>query len=619
MSTNPPSMNRRTFLKAGAGAAAGGAVLSGSEVGPLDLDGISPTGEANAIAGLTAVVIGGAAITWSTGALVSAMSSDDPPDGLGPETLKTQSYQAIKKRKSVNQSTFVDNQNIIKYIPEAAFSEAKLAALDEIKNGATKDATINAGKKAVNDHFATVEKNLLKSWNESVREWMGIATSIQNHQDTGINSVTQPPNTSKSTNTDYYSFKGWSWSESEEDVTLSNTETFTLERMYASVSFGGGGGAVWWTPLGSSAARISQTSQSGTVYPEMEWTYNETIKVLPHSDWNAVWSSIQTTRQDVIDNVTLWVDNTYDKIQTGELSPDEYLSAADMSNMVAQDADRAQAIGDLVAMNVPGDYDQEATVQLLDDDITVKGYLATTDTTNVSSLSAGTEIDPAATDQDGNPLYETWYLAFRPGTYIEEWTAWDSSYGIQGGEIRFTEDPTMQNGFDLGESYGYAIETTAGETANVLAKEFSEETDDSGNTYWAVDLSGQLETLITDVDRVRRVYEGGNPQTYQTMIVQQPFKVTEIEGESSSVTIQQNREPQTDDNYMSDEEWQKIIDQQEELIKRYEDAKNSGLALPGIPGLPSIPTLPGLGVVESAIAVVVGIPVLGAILNAATN
>jgi len=288
------------------------------------------------------------------------------------------------------------------------------------------------------------------------------------------------------------------------------------------------------------------------------------------------------------------------------------LSATDFANTIAADADQAQAIGNLLALNIPGEYENEMTVEFSDGSV-YQGFLATTDSTNVPKLTAGTSINPDATDDNGNALYETWHFAYRPGSYIEPVNSYDDAYGIQGGEIRFTTDPTTQDGQQLGDSVEYVVETSKGESATIVPSDLTQETIDS-TTYWTVDLSSQLDETVAEINRVRRVYAGEKPDTYRTMTVNQPFTITAIDG-ADSVQIQQHREPQTDDNYVSDEEWQQMNDKVDELIKRYEDAQNSGIAIPGLSDLTGLPTIPGLNLIESGI--VVGLGILG--LNAATS
>jgi len=570
-----PLLTRRQALKTGAGAVAGGAVLSGSDVGPLDLGGVSPTGEADAIA---PIVVAGGIGAAGAGAWflheVGVLAPDSPTDGLGPDALQQQIYQTALKRKSYNQSTFVDTENLIKYIPEAAFSKGKLAALEAINNDATESEAINAGQQAANSHFATIEENFMKSWNESLTELNNMIGSVESHSNLDLSDVIYIPTNNLP----------------DPPIRVSSNPLQLRDGSEMEVKEWGNswqGGQSYYDPRDSNDKPMIVESPSGS-----------TIEYLIPTPWNDVWSSMQSTFDDVLNNISMWVSNTYSEIQSGELSPDEYLSATDFANTIATDADQATAIGNFLALNVPGEYDHEMTVEF-DDGSVYQGFLATTDTTNVPELSAGTSINPDATDTDGNALYETWYLAYRPGSYIQPIDYYDADYGIQGGTMRFTSDPTTDSdGNALGDSVEYAIETSKGEQATIAPADVTEETIDS-TTYWTVDLSDQLDETIAEINRVRRIYVGENPDTYKTMVVNDPFTITEIDG-TDSVTIEQHREPQTDSNYITEEEWQEIQNQQEDLIDRWEDASQGGglIDVPSL-GLPKLPGwIPGSGLVQ---------------------
>jgi len=608
-------LTRRAALKAGAGALAGGTVLSGTEVGPLDLGGVSPTGEADAF--IDTVVFGpvmaGAAFVDS----VATTIASDPPDGLGPDTLRTQIYQDALNRKSVNASTFIDNQNLVKYMPEGTFSTGKLDAIEAIHNDATQNEAIDQGQSAAQSHFAIVEKNFLNSWNESVAEFRNNLDALRAHPDLSPMDVIGLNATDSNTTMDGSNVASGSWNINTRDVQLSDGSSFTVKsvqtpRVGMNQPSAGGFGRVEFDPLRLVWSELSSNMNDygGWFYLDITGPSGTVSHYLDAGRWHDVWSSMQSTFSDTQSNIALWVSNTYSGIQSGDLSPGDYLSATDIANMIAADASQAQAIANFIALNVPGDYEHELTIEF-DDGSIYQGFLATTDTTKVSKLTAGTSINPNATDDNGNALYETWYLAFQPRSYIEPIDSYDDGYGIQGGQIRFTRDPTTTaDGQSLEGGVEYVVETSKGEQATIAPADFTQETS-NGSTYWTADISDQLEETIANINRVRRVYAGEQPDTYRTMTIDQPFTVTSIDG-ADSATIQQNREPQTDTNYRTDEEWQTLLEQQKELIERWKKAKNSTIF--GGFNFGGFPTLPGLGIIESAIAVILGI--LG--LNAAT-
>jgi len=530
---------------------------------------------------------------------IGVLGADQPPDGLGPDTLQTTVYQAAVKRKSVNQSTFTDNQNLIKYIPEAAFSKGKLAALDAIKNGATESEAINQGQAAANSHFATIEENFLKSWNESAAEFGNSFGALQSHPDLSPMDAIGMTATDSNTSMNESNVASGSWNITTRDVQLSDGSSFTVKSVQTPQvgmhqGNDGGFGAAEFDPLRLNWFDLtsSMNDYGGWFYLDITAPSGTVSRYLDTETWNSVWSSMQSTFDDILNNISVWVSNTYSGIQTGEISPDQYLSATDLANSISSNSAQAQAIGNLLALNVPGAYEHELTLEF-SDGTTCNGFVATTSSTNVPKLTAGTSINPDATDADGNRLYETWYLAFRPGSYIEPIDYFDGSYGIQGGTIRFTSDPTSQPDGQPLDAVEYVVETSKGETARVVPSDFTKETIDS-STYWTADLSAKLSETIADVSRVRRVYAGEKPDTYALTTVNQPFTIAAIDG-ADSVTVQQHRPPQTDSNYVSDEEWTAFGDTRDELIDRFNDAGS------GAGGASWGDQIPDLGILPDAI------------------
>ena len=625
-------MTRRQALKTGAvGLGTIGTLglsQSGVDIGPLDVQG--PVGEADALGPLGGLlVVGGVAVAgsfaagWATRE-AEIIGSDDVPDGLGPETLQDQVWQKAKIRESYIDNSIGQARNTLQYMQDNAFAEGKRAALDLLNDpdsSPTKSEVINEAQMAADEHFATVEENLINAWNASVDQFEIMRGSVVSHPDLSPGSI--------------FSASG-NWTLQSDDpetqnVVLRDDREVKIKAPVVKHSTGdwevvtpirgvdsGTVSGISYLDYAVDSSRFEQ-KRGGQAHPIISVSHPEfpASTLLQTVGDGAEWwyeggvaeafFRVQQAAGNVAENLSLWVDNTYSEIQSGEISPAEYVTGSDLAENIAAENPRARAVSDLVAMNLPIDLDGEMTIKLLNDEITMQGFLAVTDNTNLSKLEPGDTLDPQATDQDGNPLYGTVYFAFRPGTYIQPWSEWAESYGIQGGEIRFTADPTQTSEGYAIENAEYVIETAQGETARVGPGAFSEESID-GTTYWTADLSADLDQTITDVNRIRRVFAGGEDQsnTYTTTILEQPIEVVEIEGKDS-VELQKPRKAQTVDNYTTDEEWQQIIDRQKELIERFEDATAGGGAggdsiLDDLPRLGLLPGwVPGGKFVEYAI------------------
>jgi|GEM_PF-1192590 len=605
-----PTFDRRTFLK-GAGLTAGAAAIGANPR-------VSPIGESEAFAPLVAAgVVGAAAVGAGMGWIardIDPLNQDPAPEGLTPDALKQQVYQSGLKRESNNASTFVDNRNVINYMPEAAFTDAKKAAMQAMDEGKSESEVVSAGEQAANAHFVTVEKNFLDSWNETVNEFAATRATVESHADVTASNVLTPY--ARSTGTDYVpntseniSLQGTSnVGSTTKSITLRDGSTYDLQ----SVSFDGDfAKADTWT------ATVTYDPLGYTYDGNYSWSHLENLAIEAtgldgsviyggYQDWNAVWSDLQTVCDQVISDLNTWVSNTYGQVQTGEIDIANLITAGD----IASTKDVPQAIADLVAANIPADLDNQITVEM--GQHTLSGFIATTDQNALSEVAPGDTIDPNATDDSGNPVYGTIYLAQDPVEWRFDWQAYDDSKGVDGGLVWFTRNPAEIDGMQSNDLI-HEITTGAGETATVTPSDFSETTDGSGNPVWEVDLSDQLENQITTIDTITT---GANvdESNYSVTILDETFTVTSTES-GDPITIDQNREPQDDSNYITQDEWDQLLQQQKDLIDKYEEAQNDPVFGGGLFSDTSIPTLPGLGVVESGVVVLLGI--LG--LNVATS
>ena len=102
---------------------------------------------------------------------------------------------------------------------------------------------------------------------------------------------------------------------------------------------------------------------------------------------------------------------------------------------------------------------------------------------------------------------------------------------------------------------------------------------DNGDGTWSYDASSELETNITNVESARFVSTSTETQ-YETLQLDGSFTVDKLmnteSGEEVSTTSFDNAQPQTDDNYITQEEWGDLEQQNQDLIDKYEDSQQSG-------------------------------------------
>jgi len=472
--------------------------------------------------------------------------SDEAADGLSASALKQQIYQTARTRKSTNASTFIDNQNIISLgFENTLYTEGKVAAIEALNDQKSQSEVETAALDAMEAHATTVEKNLLKSWNESVNEAASLYSAIEEHPDLSPSDELYGPNGEMSV------FAGTLEGTPTKTVTLSDGTDFDVERISH-------GSDVEWGPTGLS------TGDGAHWWVEID---GEDFTYLEYAPWNSLWSDLQSAITDVNDGLITWVGTAYEEVQSGDIEITDLQTPQTRANMMAEEGAQAQSIADLQALNVPIDVGREVTVELSSTSATLRGTLGLTSPDAVT-LEAGTTYDP--TSWDAGDAYLTYDVSTGQGS----WSAYEE--GVDGGTITLEEEPY--------EDTLYRFDTAANETAEVTAENFTAVNDSGGEvdpqnaTHWEADVSSQLETAITEITEAD-FYARADESRYVTIQIQEEFTleaITNLETNEEAESMEfQDTEPQTDDNYITQEEWTELEEQNEELIEKYEESQES--------------------------------------------
>lgn len=540
-----PELTRRQLMRGAATAGAGAITFRAADDLGLDPD---PVGEADAIAPIVVAgiaggsALAGAATGWALRE-TEVIGSDDPPEGLTADALHLKVYETANARESTLKSTYVDNLNLIEGAKNVAYSEGKLAAIQAINNQKTESEVTSAATQAANAHWATVQKNFLKSWREAVLEYEKFMATVVGHPE-----LTRSINDNGS-GKEVHAYTSEGETRINRDIELADGSTYRIPYLgHPSVDDA-------WNPLqqtGSNPCQITHPSKS------------EKTDYLDHDQSNSVWSKIDTAVTNTSDGLIKWVQNVYGEVQAGELDPDNLFSPAELARLSA-DSGVDKAIADLMALNVAVELEREAEIYLPNKGATIYGQLGYTGS---GELSTGT-VDPTA---DSESYYLTYDISRGEGT----WSAYETA--VDGGTVTFTSEPYPKS--------QYRIKTVAGETVDITTSALSE-TDAGG--AWEVDISDQLDDAITEIAEVR-YYAQTDETQYETIQLENTFEIksfTDPEGNKHDTTSFTKSEPQTDDNYVTKEEWQDLKEQNEKLIERYKEAKNDdgGLFSDGSNGL----------------------------------
>jgi len=584
--TNSSRIDRRTFIK-GIGATGAAGVGLASRQGPIgDAEAIAPA----IVVGVTAAAGGAAAYDWLVRDYIVG-DADSPPEGLTAEALENQIYQSARARQSNNASTFIDNKNLVDGLRETAYVEGKIAAIDALNEQQSSSEVSSQAVQAANDYITTVQENLLKSWNESVKELWSFADAIKEHPDLSLHNILgneEGIDNGPATLEDLI--------ESTTSTELADGTDFEINRLESD------------TGSNEDGEYVAFTGQhyDSTDFETVVQTDSGEVTYLVRDEWDEIWDKIGDVADDVTDGLVLWADSVYSDVQSGEIDVEELITPRERAAMMSEEEGMAQAIADLAALNIPVDVEREATIYLPHVDATVRGTLGITQDQPIES---GQTYDPDE-DIDGS-VYLTYDVSLGEGT----WGAYET--GVDGGEVTFTDEPWPGT--------IYRLDTTAGETVELVDDDFTavdadgEEVDDwEDPDRWIVDISGDVETAITEVDEVR-YYAAEDETRFETIQLQNEFTVERIEDTSSGEEVEsmvfESSEPQSDDNYITQEEWDELEEQNQELIEQYEESQDSGggIGLPGFGG----DGFDDLGPAGAVVGVGIAAAVLGGIIQVA--
>ena len=506
-----------------------------------------------AVAGAAVSAIGGVGVGWTLREY-EVIGSNPPAEGLTSGVLKQNTYQTARTRKSENASTIVDNRNILDGAEHTAYTDAKVAAIEELNAGSSESAVLDAANAAIDSYETTVKKNFLKTWNESAAELDMMLSTVADHPETSYGDVWVKP--------------GGEGNEvitvmmEDTTVTLPDGTDFGVHRIDLTLE---GAPADYnlnsnWDPTGLNTS----SGDMQTVYAEDKridvqgYDGADNLQYLVADTWTSFYDEMNTTFQNVRDGISTWVTNVYGDVQSGDIEIDDLVTPRERASMMSDDEGTPQAIADLIALNVPVDPDREATITVEDTGATLPGTFALTDSSD-GPLEVGTTYDPANFSGD---IYFTADMSLVEGP----WDAYNS--GVDGGTITITSEPY--------EGTAIEVTTTADETVTVPAADWSAV---DGSEEWTYDASDDLETAITEVSDAR-FHSTAEETQYDTLQLKGSFTVEKLvnqeTGEEADSTSFENSEPQNDSNYISQEEWEDLEEQNQKLIEKYENSQSGG-------------------------------------------
>lgn len=559
-----PVMDRRRFMTV-CGTCAGAAAVG------TRYPAFSPVGSARALPPLAAYAAGvtAAYVAREVSDYLTGESYEGLENYVGGEALHADMHRRAREQQSADESVFVGFANHLEDSQNAALSHAKAAAINAI-NENEDDATVHAqAAGAIEDYYATLQKNVLGHWNEQIEKIQFAFQTAEDHDEVE--------------GTSDLIFMGFTDFEGvpeivERDIELTNGETH-VEKYFDEYYTNASSNPYEGRQVISLSDAICTREDSITVQDEYEGssfdnrvfliTYQkpddthgqETEGFLyvggsPVEQGSAdggqiqiteLWDEIPEQRDDAMNNIDIWIDNVLQSVEAGDIDLSDVMDPATFSAHYAADEDShyAWAAADLVAIGVPLDLDGgEALIRLEESGWEARGLLGVGDR-EFTDMAVGETYDPENID---GPVYLVY-----DGEMSERELDPDDYDGMNGTTLTLYDEPEV----------GTLIQVMIDGTGYVQdADSFSEGEDSDGNPYWEAEYPDETEDA--EIDGVY-VYTEEGTESGMTQI-DEPFTILEYFGsdgeEVDSVTFS-DPNYQTAENFITQEEWDEWRDAQE--------------------------------------------------------
>ena len=447
-------MNRREFLRRGT---AGAVAVGGLAYAKPPVQNAQAFPPALVAAGGIAV---GAAAGYLTRSIQDYVTADDFDEGAYDEANDEQVYNAVYESaiqiRSSNNTVLTTINNNISLGQNAAFSEAKKAAIEQLNLGNDASAAEAAAKEANADYWSVPQENFANHFGKQI--------SI-------LESLTKAVSSSGLSESDVFrwadeddSFADSTWNFEDRDLGLANGEFIKYRTHHFSTSN---------TSPETSTLRVD-TSRNGAI--SMRSKYDQP-RYLFFDGYAFVdtWESITDNKEEVDSNIETWVPAVAEEYESDDLSLDDVISPSDIANNAADSDGFAYAGADLASLGlstIGGNWD----IRLEESDVIVRGtiYLLTDET-----LATGQTYSP---DNIDGPVYLAY--EWEDGQFDDEpagsdLIALEQEFTILGGEAgEWVEDEDGERVYEtqtIGEGEEISFSETYQSTTDTDIEAFREE------------------------------------------------------------------------------------------------------------------------------------------------
>jgi len=457
-------VTRRGLFRRGATAAAGTAAIvgGGSRIAPR----YSPIGRAAAVAPVAVIGIaaGGAAVGYLAGEAADRYLGDsrDYSGYTGVDALHQEITVGANEMLSANERVMTSIENNVANSETVALAKGKAAIIETMNAGGTESEATSAMQNAIDDYYATIQKNIISHWNAQYRQLVHHVEQWIAHEETSspfpewefydeeymqewvdleLDSSTNATSDAEAIFRYDESIDGTK----HENVALLNGESAAADQMFVSYS--------------SMFMGIEDPSTYDATHGYFEFRFidpdGNQITYLDPSRFNTVWNELITARDRVNSDLSGFVEDVYANYDPGDIPTEDLVDPITAATELRQNYDNASG--------------QSAHAAMLG--------IPTT-----ANLSADLEIQSSEAEDGVWEVSADIFTAHVPRKDVT------SSASISSGTLSLSFEPVTDA--------TYTATTAADETVDVAAADWT----DDGDGTWSYDASGDLSTTDTSLE-----------------------------------------------------------------------------------------------------------------------
>jgi len=598
-----PEISRRGIIKT-AGVAAGAATVGTSAVSPASAGWFDDA--------IDAAVESQKLLLFGPGALfVDGVFQSDNTNQAEANAISAEAEQSFAQFNNRIKNIGGINENTVTVGRDAIFRDAKIAGVGAIKDGKTKAEVETEAISTAKSYWETFEKNLfnvLKAGDDTIRSFNN---QINDTNGVSLSDVYDQEHISSGTNSPRFTYNGITGTKTVTTPVAGIEYTVNIHEL---IDVDNG-------DLQLDTSTLFEPHNSENLWRSSKWEQNYPLSVNGQRLMPPQWINRRDELQNLWDDgaggglkneITTWVGDAFDAVAAGEIAAGDLLTATELSETIAEETPNELATAHLRLSNAPTDAGTRAEVEIEQPN----GAITLSDAI-LASTADGFSLSPGETNDPAN-LSGDVIVNYRPlnGSFLASADTYQTT--VDGGVVTLTNGPQGLAGGDpsleglykyLGKEVVASITTTAGETVSVQLSEFTYD----DNLSWTVDLSPELETPITEVEKIE-YFPTENEATTQSLnrYVESTFTVNEVVDADTgdqldTVNFERQQEPQTASNYLSAEEIQQLLDEQQDVREEIRVNNSGGVfgGFGGISNLNDLPTLPGFNALESAAIAVI--------------